>query len=453
METSSGVIEMNIYMCGKSAANHGPGVASLGLQHLSRSQLVLLLSTVGLTYSGDKATLVDRLSQHLMSSLPWGWREARLGSGLGLEGPQREYAAVALWREYIYLVGGGYASLCADLDLVWRYDLLKGEWGVVDCPRAPCARSGHSVVVYEEKLWLFGGYSDALGQYFADMFTFDLQNHSWELVDQRGIEMEPRAWHSVTLSGDRLLLYGDNGDCDQSKDSPGVVYSFHFPTRVWEEIVTTGDPPAPDDVQGLAGRGHMLYSFCLNPTDSSVGNCMAVWTLDLNRKVWSKVEPQGQVPSGRIGSTATVVGHRWIVHGGFPRVLRHPQNWDILGDTYEFDFNTSEWSSVDLQMGTLLPRGGHVALAWHDAVVMMGGTTQPNGTVSEHNTSYGVVGTYCTEVEMLWRCPLAPDETTSAPRVFNVDYLQGIADLYDDSDTCDVVLCSRGCQVRAHKVP
>lgn len=315
----------------------------------------------------------------------------------------------------------------------------------------PC-RSGHSVVVYDEKLWLYGGYSDSQGRYFDDMFTFDLHKHSWELVEQRGIEMDPRAWHSVSLFGDTLLMFGDNGDCEQSKEAPGIVYAFHFPTRSWEEITTSGEPPSPDDVQGLTVRGHTLYAFCLSPTDSSGGNCMAVCTLDLNRKVWSKVEPQGQVPSGRIGCTVTAVRDRWIVHGGFPRVLRHPQNWDILGDTYEFNFHTKKWSLIELHHGSLLSRGGHVALAWHDAVIIMGGTTQPNGAVSEHNTSYGVVGTYCTEVEMLWRCPLAPDENACTSRVFNVDHLKGISDLYDDSDTCDVVLCSRGCQVRAHKV-
>lgn len=155
---------MNVYMCSKSAARHGPGVASLGLQHLSRSQLALLLSTVGLSQSGDKATLVDTLSQHLMNSLPWAWREAKLGSGSGVEGPQREYAAVGLWKEAVYLVGGGYASLCADLELVWRYDLLKGEWRVVDCPRAPCARSvphtpeklGEDRTARTRQLFMFG---------------------------------------------------------------------------------------------------------------------------------------------------------------------------------------------------------------------------------------------------------------------------------------------------------
>ncbi|GMH37261.1 hypothetical protein BSKO_05134 [Bryopsis sp. KO-2023] len=441
-------VEMNLFLSGKSVSRHGPGIASLGLQHLSRSQLCLLLSTVGLDHSGDKSQLVERFSKHLLSTLPWDWHVVTLRSGCGLEGPQREYAAVALWGEYVYLVGGGYASLCPEPELLWRYDLIKREWDVVDCPRAPCVRSGHTVCMYEDKLWLFGGYSDSLGQYFGDMVTFDLNTHVWELVEQKGLEMESRAWHSVTVVGTSMLLYGDNGDCDQSKDSPGVVYAFDFKTTTWEEILTSGEPPSADDVQEITVHGNTLWVFCLSSTDSN--NSMAIYTLDLTRKAWSLVEARGQIPCGRIGCTATVLDDKWIVHGGFPRVLRHPQNWDIVGDTYEFDFKTREWSVINLRMGNLLPRGGHVALAWHNTVILMGGTT-PSGATSEQNTGYGV-GSYCTQVEMLWRCPLAPEENACTTKVFNMDHLHGIPDLYDDQDTCDVVLCSRGCQVRAHKV-
>lgn len=81
------------------------------------------------------------------------------------------------------------------------------------------------------------------------MYTYDFARSIWEPVEQEGVEMESRAWHSVTVIGDNMLLYGDNGDCEQSKENPGTVFVFNFKTCVWSELITNGDAPAPDDVQ------------------------------------------------------------------------------------------------------------------------------------------------------------------------------------------------------------
>ena len=426
-----------------------PGFASLGLKHLSRSQLSLLLAALNIDTRGDREVLVERLSQHLLNTLPWEWRVTRLNTPSVSEAPQREYAGIALWHDQIYLVGGGYAALSPEPELMWRYDLLHSEWTLLrDSPRSPCVRSGHSAVVYDNKLWLFGGYSDTLVQYFRDMYTYDFATAVWEPVEQEGIEMESRAWHSVTVVGDTMLLFGDNGDCDQSKENPGSLYGFHFKTRTWSAFTTTGEPPAPDDVQDIAEFEGKLYVLCLNYADSN--NTMAMFCLDLAQREWFLIKAKGDVPCGRIGCTATVLGKKWIIHGGFPRVFRQPQSWDIVGDTYEFSFETHQWSVISHPNANLLPRGGHVAVAWRDTLVFMGGTTTSGKP--DHSVSYIGTGTYCVEVEMMWKCPLPPDSSTLNARVHNLDMLKGISHLYLDQETCDVVLKSKGTEVLAHKV-
>lgn len=428
---------------------HGPGFASLGLKHLSRSQLSLLLAALSINTRGDREVLVERLSQHLRNTLPWEWRVTRLNPLSSVDGPQREYAGIALWQDQIYLVGGGYASLTPEPELLWKYDLLRSEWTLLrDSPRSPCVRSGHSVVVFDNKLWLFGGYSDTLVQYFRDMYTYDFLTGQWEPVEQEGVEMECRAWHSVTVVGDTMLLFGDNGDCEQSKENPGSLYGFNFKTRTWTEFSTTGEPPAPDDVQDITEFNGKLYVLCLNYADSN--NTMAMFCLDLSDRKWSMIRTKGQVPCGRIGCTATVLDGKWIVHGGFPRVFRQPQSWDIVGDTYEFDFSTHSWSVIIHPNASLLPRGGHVAVAWKDSLVFMGGTTTSGKP--DHTVSYIGTGTYCTEVELMWKCPLPPNSTNRANRVHNLDMLKGISELYLDQETCDVVLKSQGTVIKAHKV-
>lgn len=177
----------------------------------------------------------------------------------------------------------------------------------------------------------------------------------------------------------------------------------------------------------------------LNYADSN--NTMSLYCLDLERKKWTLVNSTGQVPCGRIGCSASVLGSQWIVHGGFPRVFRQPQSWDIVSDTYSFDFETQKWSLINNSTTShLLPRGGHVSIAWRDTVIFLTGTTASGRT--EHNGLYAGTGTYCTEVEMLWKCPLSPENNNTnnerfvsendanVNRLYNLDMLKRISELY-----------------------
>ncbi|CAD7700882.1 unnamed protein product [Ostreobium quekettii] len=243
-----------------------------------------------------------------------------------------------------------------------------------------------------------------------------------------------------------MLLYGDNGDCEQSKENAGTVYSFSFKTKEWSEVRTTGDCPPPDDVVELAERGGKLYVLCINYGGSC--NLMAIYCLALEGKTrkWTKVKTTGTPPCGRIGCSATVLGDSWYVHGGFPRTQRHPACWDIVGDTYEYNFKSQGWSKICPVRDGLLPRGGHVAIAWRDAVVFMGGTTSSGRT---EQVAYLGGGAYCTTVEVLWKCPLRPN-ASNGEYVFT-DTIRGIRSLHGCEETSDVVLISGGTEIKAHR--
>lgn len=47
---------------------------------------------------------------------------------------------------------------------------------------------------------------------------------------------EPRAWHSVLVADGKMLMYGDNGECHESKKQIGAVLVFEFATCTWTRL-------------------------------------------------------------------------------------------------------------------------------------------------------------------------------------------------------------------------
>ena len=67
----------------------------------------------------------------------------------------------------------------------------------------PSARSGHRMVAYKKKLFVFGGFHDNGYdfKYFNDVFIFDLENFKWIKLDVAGLNS------SLSSSGyDNTLL-------------------------------------------------------------------------------------------------------------------------------------------------------------------------------------------------------------------------------------------------------
>ena len=97
-------------------------------------------------------------------------REAKLPAGA-------ETASAAYLAPYFYLVGGSTALNGAASQKVWRYHPGASDneqWQAVTPSGAsqPQARSGQSVVVYKNAIWMIGGY-DRWSNALADVWSFD----------------------------------------------------------------------------------------------------------------------------------------------------------------------------------------------------------------------------------------------------------------------------------------
>lgn len=103
----------------------------------------------------------------------------------------------------------------------------------------PLARCGHAAFVYNDEMYLFGGYNGLLGSFFADMFKYNTDTSEWSRVEPVGKGPCPRTGHCCCLVEDRLFIFGgirpDNApenvrECSSSlwlRDHPDM-YVLHF---------------------------------------------------------------------------------------------------------------------------------------------------------------------------------------------------------------------------------
>lgn len=121
--------------------------------------------------------------------------------------PPRTNHTVVTYQEKIYLFGG------ANRDLwysdTWCYDPALNEWTQLDCTGyvpAPC--QGHAATVIGDTMYVFGGMSSQ-GNLIDQLFALKLTTHKWYTFQNLGPGPCPRSGHSLTaFDGDKILVWG-----------------------------------------------------------------------------------------------------------------------------------------------------------------------------------------------------------------------------------------------------
>lgn len=167
------------------------------------------------------------------------WEELKTLKG----GPScRSGHRMQLWKRQAVVFGGFYdnAQECKYFNDLWILSELEaaGRWRQVSFPThndPPHARSGHAMALYQDSLFVYGGYSSAKFNRFKkseatvhhDLWTTNLaaEQPVWTKIRLGGIPPPIRAGVAATCKDKRLLLFGGVVDIE----APGgkMVSSFH----------------------------------------------------------------------------------------------------------------------------------------------------------------------------------------------------------------------------------
>lgn len=112
---------------------------------------------------------------------------------------------------------------------VWQQLQYKGK---VPNPRSGCKGVSDGFDIY-----YFGGYTFKKGEYFSDLYRFDVKSLRFSLVYQSK-EIQPRVDHSLVINNKQLYIFGGSDGKNKFDD----LYCYDMVKVI--KLVGDGDQPS-----------------------------------------------------------------------------------------------------------------------------------------------------------------------------------------------------------------
>ncbi|RWA14118.1 hypothetical protein EKO27_g973 [Xylaria grammica] len=282
----------------------------------------LLVGNAFIVYGGDtKIDETDVLDEtlYLLNTSTRQWSRA-LPAGLRPSG--RYGHSLNIVGSKIYIFGGqveGYFmnDLSAfDLNQLqmpnnqWEILIKNSENGVTSTGKVPPARTNHSMITYNDKMYLFGGTNGF--QWFNDVWCYDPPTNKWTQLDCIGYIPSPREGHSAALIEDVMYVFG--GRTEEGADL-GDLAAFRISSRRWYTFQNMGPTPSPRSGHSMTAVGKSIVVVGGEPSSATnqVNDLSLVYVLDTTKirypndaqiqsntqKLQQARRPSGESASGR----------------------------------------------------------------------------------------------------------------------------------------------------------
>ncbi|KAI8977696.1 hypothetical protein BDF20DRAFT_581865 [Mycotypha africana] len=162
-------------------------------------------------------------------------------------------------------------------------------------------------------MYIWGGQQD--GHYFNDLFFFNTStfNHTprWEQVIYASSECpQPRSGHISVIFENKLYIFGGTNGRHLFND----IWSFDLHSRVWTRIEADGFIPIARESCAAAMSDDVIYIIGGKAENGVELNDLCAYKIRSRR--WFKFQNMGPSPSPRFGLTMTSVNNRLFVIGG-----------------------------------------------------------------------------------------------------------------------------------------
>lgn len=166
--------------------------------------------------------------------------------------------SMVLYQKRLWTFGGGHPGENKPLADLNCFDIDSKTWTKVTADGTPEARGGHGAVVdFAGTMWLWGGvHQDSLGTavYSLNLNEIDLNpkdgksSGAWQKVEVKGTTPPGRWLHSTVMNGTGMVIFGGFGERAEFDD----VHYLDFEKRMWSEIKCQGDGPSARSAHGAA---------------------------------------------------------------------------------------------------------------------------------------------------------------------------------------------------------
>ncbi|QYS95627.1 Cell polarity protein (Tea1) [Trichoderma simmonsii] len=191
--------------------------------------------------------------------------------------------------------------------------LLKAEAS----PKMPAARTNHSMVTFNDKMYLFGGTNGF--QWFNDVWCYDPAVNKWSQLDCIGYIPAPREGHAAALVDDVMYIFG--GRTDEGTDL-GDLAAFRITQRRWYTFQNMGPSPSARSGHSMTTVGKSIVVLGGEPStaSSSTNDLGILYVLDTTKIRYPNDAPGGpqRIPQARRPSDASNPNRQPPMNGGGP---------------------------------------------------------------------------------------------------------------------------------------
>ncbi|KAI9769361.1 MAG: hypothetical protein M1840_004062 [Geoglossum simile] len=137
--------------------------------------------------------------------------------------PARTNHTVISWNDKLFLFGG--TNGFQWFNDVWSYDPRSNLWTQLDCiGYIPTAREGHAAALVNDVMYIFGGRSED-GSDLGDLASFRISSRRWYTFQNMGPSPSPRSGHSMTTFNKQIIVLGGEPSTQPREPSDlGLVY-------------------------------------------------------------------------------------------------------------------------------------------------------------------------------------------------------------------------------------
>ncbi|CAH8494740.1 unnamed protein product [Schistosoma intercalatum] len=324
------------------------------------------------------------------------WRKVSAATG-NVPRSRHGHKAVAI-KDLIVVFGGGNEGIVDELHV---FNTTTCQWFLPavhgDIPPG-CAAFG--MLAENTRVLMFGGMLE-YGKYSGDLYELQASRWEWKRLKPKPARNGPcpcpRIGHSFTLVGQRAFLFGGiTNDSDDPKNNIprylNDLYTLELKpnssTMCWDIPNTYGQPPTPRESHSAVAYqvlDGMIKKWRLLVYGGMSGNRLGdLWQLEIDTMTWIKPIVSGDLPAPRSLHSATVIGNRMFVFGGWvPLVMEEikmtaqEKEWKCTNTLASLNLDTMVWEPLTMEVADecLLPRAraGHCAVAVHSRLYIWSG--------------------------------------------------------------------------------
>jgi hypothetical protein len=188
--------------------------------------------------------------------------------------PQRMGAAAAVFRDALWIIGGTTErSLTLNND-VW-YSGNGMNWSQIQPSAAFSPRNGHSTTVFRDRLWLIGGNLGTETNNLTSDIWYSDDGISWQQATPAA-EFSPRSGHSVFVYRDRLWLVGGWDNTGNLNDVWSSGDGIHWTQATASAEFARG---CPANAVVFDDRMWVIQNFYVTDPERP-------WIMDRSRGIW-----------------------------------------------------------------------------------------------------------------------------------------------------------------------